>query len=292
MVETDLHISKRLKALLPPLTDEQRKQLEDNIVADGKVIDDILWWNDGKRKVVVDGMTRWEIIHRLGNIEYDTQELKGACKTYEEIEAWIWNHQAGRRNLTRETIGLWYNQIKTNKGGDHTSKPANASLLNAAEHIAEAAGISPATVQRDGARVDALAKCIPAVQKVADKLTDADVKTLVKLSHEDQTTIAADLRKTVTKTAKESIKLHGIKAPAPPKPAGKKPKPPVKPLVGAEKEISDARYQVGIWKDAVGRWLVSIDGYRAKYPGKQGDHVIKMAKQLFEAMGNWQKVIK
>ena len=88
---------------------------------------------------------------------------------------------------------------------------------------------------------------------------------------------------------RQTAKLDG-KAPAPPKPpAGKK---PARPLVGPEKAASDAKYQIGIWKDAVGRWLVSIDGYRAAYPGKQGDHVLKCAKDLFAAMGNWQKVIK
>ena len=108
-MSVELHISKRLKAILPPHTDQERKQLTENIESDGKILDAIIYWHDGKKNVVIDGMNRFEIA-RKRNLAFKAEEMP--FDSYEEVEDWIWNHQAGRRNLTREAIGKWYNSIK------------------------------------------------------------------------------------------------------------------------------------------------------------------------------------
>ena len=58
----ELHISARLRKLLPGLTSEEKKQLKANIESDGRVTESILYWHDGELDVVVDGMHRWQII--------------------------------------------------------------------------------------------------------------------------------------------------------------------------------------------------------------------------------------
>lgn len=305
MVNQDLHISERLKAILPGLTDEEKTQLKANIVADGRVTDPVLYWWDGKRNVVVDGMHRYPVAKREG-IPFHA-ELIEIGETYEDAELWILNRQLGRRNLMspqvqRRLVGELYNHLKGPRGGDHKSEKSNcqsdsligdAAIGDAAKETADKAKVSPATAVRSGALVDALAECIPGVKKGIDagafKIPDADIKILSKLPKEDQNTITNDLRKDLAKTVKESMKRHKIKAPAPPK---KPNKPPAKTLSGPEKKASDAKYQIKIWSDSVGRWFVSIDGYRAEYPGKQGDLVIERAKQLYEAMNSWAKVIR
>jgi len=285
MNKTDLHISQRLKALLPPLTDEERAQLKANIEADGRVTDPILYWANGSNAIILDGMHRFEII-RGTNIPYTTTPIESVA-SYEDAEKWIWDHQAGRRNMSRETIGKWYNQIKTSRGGDHRSKVANDTLANAAEHIAAQTGKSPRTVKRLGARDTNLDKCTDAVQKGVNtgkiKATDADIKRLAGLKPDTQNAIARAVRSgTPLKDAlPEKAK--------PPKPA------PKKALTGPEAKAAEARAQVKIWADAVGRWLgqsPSIDDYRALWPGSQGNKVVKLATDLYEAMKNWQKAIK
>ena len=62
MTETDLLFAERLRKLLPPLTPEERQQLKENIESDGRVRDPILFWHDGNRNVVIDGMHRWDIV--------------------------------------------------------------------------------------------------------------------------------------------------------------------------------------------------------------------------------------
>jgi len=220
MTTPDLHISTRLRNLLPPLTAEQRKQLEQNITTDGRVLDPILYWYDGKRNVVVDGMHRFEII-RGKNIQYRAEAIE-LGKTYEDAEKWIWDHQAGRRNLTREVIGRWYNQTKASHGGDRKIKRSNDPLVSTsggstAQKIAEKAGVSEATVRRDGARMEALEQCVPAVQKGinsgAFKATDADIKLLAKLPPADQQAVALVLRKGQAQTVKTAMKITKVKQP-------------------------------------------------------------------------------
>ena len=224
MVIQDLHISKQLKALLPPLTPEERKQLEANIVADGRVTDTILYWHDGKENKVADGMNRFEIARRLG-ISYKAEPIE-IGDTYEEVELWILNRQLGRRNLLspqaiRKVRGDLFNRIKGARGGDRKSEKSkcqNDTLIgDAAEEVAGKAGVSPATIKRDGARVDVLKKCSPSVQKGVNsetfKLSDADVKTLSKLSPVHQDNVAKDLRQGKAKTVTEALQKRKIKPP-------------------------------------------------------------------------------
>lgn len=86
------------------------------------------------------------------------------------------------------------------------------------------------------------------------------------------------------------------KPPTGTKPAPKpKPGPPIKNLKGAEKEAFDARKQIKVWSDTIGRWLSqspSIDDYRNKWSGKRSDRVLAAVKELYEALKAWPKGIK
>lgn len=211
----DLHISKRLKAALPPHTEHERKQLEANIVADGEVLDPILFWNDGKRLVVVDGMHRWEIIRRLKIGQYMLKEITTIGPSYEDAEQWVFDHYDGQRHQTREAVGKWFNEMKAARGGARESKPSNDGLKTTAEKIAKKTGVSPRTVERAGARVETLSKCSQAVQKGVEsgqvKLSDADVRTLSKLNQIHQDNIASDLRKGHAKTVQQAMEKRKIK---------------------------------------------------------------------------------
>ncbi|WP_296174212.1 hypothetical protein [uncultured Brevundimonas sp.] len=56
-----IRIDSEFRAYIPPLSDEERQQLEANIVADG-CRDPLLVWDD----VLIDGHNRYEICTRLG----------------------------------------------------------------------------------------------------------------------------------------------------------------------------------------------------------------------------------
>ena len=86
-----LIVDKEFKALIPPLSDEEYKGLEENIVKEG-CRDSIVTWEG----VIVDGHNRYEICTRH-NIPFNTVEKEFASRG-EAIE-WIILNQFGRRNL-------------------------------------------------------------------------------------------------------------------------------------------------------------------------------------------------
>lgn len=271
MAETDLHISERLRKLLPPLTADERKQLKENILDDGQVLDPILWWFDGTKKVVIDGMHRWEIIRGIdGQVQYRTQPMNFV--DYEDAEIWILNHQLGRRNLLRpidikRVVGELYNRLKGKQGGDHKSsesKRQNDDLIGkTSEKLGEKSGLSPRKVERSGARVESEAKLTKAAKIVADKATDAEVKALSQLEVSDQDQVARLVRTGKAKSVKEGLK--GFKPPT----AEKKPDKPPKQY--------DRSFWYKQWNTSIGPLVRLVD---------------KIARELNEMHGARHKGVK
>ena len=88
----ELKINDNFKNLIPPLTNDELKLLEENILADG-VRDPILTWNN----TIIDGHNRYEICKKH-NLPFTIKELE----FNNELEALIYiiRNQLGRRNLT------------------------------------------------------------------------------------------------------------------------------------------------------------------------------------------------
>lgn len=230
MAETDLHISERLRALLPIQSEDQRAGLKEQITKAGKVRDKLVFWHDGKRNVIVDGMTRWDIILET-HAQYDTEEMHFA--DYEEAELWMLENQLCRRNVTdlaslRKLRGEIYNRLKAKHGGDRKGKESSGQighLIEEAEKVADKVGSSTRTMRRDGARLETVAKLSKGAQAIADKATDADIKALEKLDSGQQDQVARAVRTGQAKTVKEAMK--GFKPPVDAKP-DKPTKPPKK----------------------------------------------------------------
>jgi len=216
----ELHISKRLKDLLPPLSAEEKKQLKANIESDGRVFETVKFWHDGKRNVVVDGMNRFEMV-RNTDIPYQVEQLE--FDDYDDVEIWMLDHQLGRRNLlkpaaVRKIRGDLYNRLKKKQGGDHRSKGQNVPLIeNVAEKLAEKAGVSEKTVKRDGKRQEAIANLTKPAQRAAEDATDKEISTLARLTEDEQNQVARAVRVGQAATVSEAIKLTGAKPPAPAK---------------------------------------------------------------------------
>jgi len=86
-------IDPEFKALIPPLSPEEREQLEQNILASRKCHDPLVIWNG----VVLDGHNRFSICIRHG-IEFQIEEIM--LDSREEAKAWIIDNQLSRRNLS------------------------------------------------------------------------------------------------------------------------------------------------------------------------------------------------
>ena len=95
MEQKELKIDPELRDLLPPLTDEEYKQLEKNIVENGFDKNfPIMEWHG----YIVDGHNRYDICKKHDITDYVVGTL--AYETKEEVMEWMLDIQLGRRNLS------------------------------------------------------------------------------------------------------------------------------------------------------------------------------------------------
>lgn len=127
----EIIIDEEFKNLIPPLSEEEREQLETNIIGDG-IRDPLVVW-DG---ILIDGHNRYSIACEHG-IDFDVVEMNFGSR--DEARIWVIQNQLGRRNLdtwTRSKMAL-------------KLKPAiKGKTPNVREDLAGLAGVSSNTIQR------------------------------------------------------------------------------------------------------------------------------------------------
>ena len=154
----NLKIDPEFQNQIPPLTDDEYKQLEENILKEGKLLSPLIVWNN----ILVDGHNRYAILQKHPEIYFSTMPLR--FENREEALAWICRNQLGRRNLSPEQkrylIGKQYeaekkaakifrgNQYTLAKksGGAHDDN--HHSGKKTCDQIAEENGVSRASVLR------------------------------------------------------------------------------------------------------------------------------------------------
>lgn len=144
-----VRIDPEFSSLIPPLAEEERRQLEENLKRDG-CRDPLVTW----RGVLLDGHNRKGICERLG-IEYDVREIELADR--DAAKVWIIRNQFGRRNLAayqRGELALLLEPLiavhaKANQraaGGALPQKSAEA--VETRREVAKAAGVSHDTITK------------------------------------------------------------------------------------------------------------------------------------------------
>lgn len=176
---TNIIVDPEFANKIPPLTDDEFRQLEENIVADGEVYEPIVTWNG----VIVDGHNRWKIIQKHPGIPYKIREMQFADR-WEAFE-WMYRKQLGRRNLTTEQktymIGKMYEARKNTQGGDRRSEEfSNGQNVHLKDHreikdgtsgeIGKEFGIDGKTVRRAEKFAQGVDKIREVDQATADKV--------------------------------------------------------------------------------------------------------------------------
>lgn len=87
-----MKINKELRGLIPPLTDDERKLLEESILTNG-CRDAIIVW-DG---TIIDGHNRFDIC-KQNDISFDILDME--FDSIEDVKVWMIDNQKARRNLT------------------------------------------------------------------------------------------------------------------------------------------------------------------------------------------------
>ena len=204
-----LTIDPEFASIIPPLREEEQKQLEENILADGVVINPLIVWNG----VIVDGHNRYRILQQHPELQFTTYE-KAFSDRYEAI-AWICKNQLGRRNLTLQQfkylMGHQYKAEKTAYGGDRKNNAPKSSYQNGnlilkektCERIAAENGVARNTVIRAeqfANGVDAAEEAVPGIKQEiltgSIKPTEKAVAAIAKAPPEERPALVQQLRQT------------------------------------------------------------------------------------------------
>ena len=149
-----IKVDLELKNKIPPLSAEEFKKLEENIVSDGEVIEPLVLWND----TIIDGHHRWEIIQRHPEIPYKVKHMEFPDKWAAIV--WMCRNQLGRRNLTEEQrtylLGKEYEAQKktiSNPGGKNQHSEVvdqndQQPPIITKDIVAKEHGVGSATVKR------------------------------------------------------------------------------------------------------------------------------------------------
>ena len=217
-----LRIDPELRALIPPLTEEEKRLLEESIVSEG-CRDPLVVWGD----VLIDGHNRYDICTRR-DVPFRVVQREFADK--HEAKDWIIRNQLGRRNLTPEQraylIGKQYEERKRSVGRPAKFRQSDG-ISETAEAIAAENKVAPRTVERAAqfARaVDTIAANVG--EEVREKilsreapLTAKDVQKVARLEPEKQKAIIEKVLSGEAKSvvdARRLVKKETVKEVAPP----------------------------------------------------------------------------
>jgi len=103
-----MEILQELESLIPPLSNEEFKQLERNILQEG-IREPLITWNG----ILIDGHNRYRIAQEH-DMNYETLEKE--FENLNDVKIWMVNNQLGRRNLQDFVKGELHDELdKLNK---------------------------------------------------------------------------------------------------------------------------------------------------------------------------------
>ena len=229
----NLKIDPEFQSQIPPLTDDEFKQLEENILKEGKLLSPLIVWNN----TLVDGHNRYAILQKHPEIYFSTMPLRFANR--EEALAWICKNQLGRRNLTPEQkkflIGKQYSMEHRKPGGNGNNQytattqeavqeelcqidtiPLTSAEASIRKQIAERNNVSESYVARSEKfmrGVEIMEQMIPGMQeKILSgqfKVRDADMHRLARADFPNRKQIVHEILHPEDRSAPQK-RIYGI----------------------------------------------------------------------------------
>lgn len=148
-----IKINEDFKRLIPALTQEEYKQLEDNILKEG-IREKIITWNS----YIIDGHNRYEISQKW-NLDFETES-----KHFEDenaVREWMILNQFGRRNLSnyqRSVLALQLEEVFKEKAkenlklsdgkGKQKSAEVKVEPIETRKELAKVASVSHDTISK------------------------------------------------------------------------------------------------------------------------------------------------
>jgi DNA modification methylase/ParB-like chromosome segregation protein Spo0J len=145
-----MKILQELESLIPPLSNEEFKQLERNILEEG-IREPLITWNG----ILIDGHNRYRIAQEH-DMNYETLEKE--FENINRVKEWMINNQFGRRNLSnyqRSVLALQLEDVfrekaKENQGNRNDIKQISAESkpIETRQEIAKVANVSHDTIAK------------------------------------------------------------------------------------------------------------------------------------------------
>lgn len=141
-----LEIKEEFKKLIPALTQEEFKQLEENCLAEG-IREAIITWNG----FIIDGHNRYEIANKW-NLDFQTKSKH--FESEEAVKEWMILNQFGRRNLSnyqRSVLALELESLFSEKAKERmlSGKPVPKSEQGRTiEKISDVANVGKDTIAK------------------------------------------------------------------------------------------------------------------------------------------------
>ena len=157
----NIKVLPRFRDKIPPQTEEQFKQLEENILTEGRVREPLTLWKG--HNVLVDGHHRKRVLDEHPEIPFTIDEIEFADE--DAVDEWIIKNQLGKHNLTPIQLtvlqGLLYKQRKTSSGGDRKPNPEKQDLKSQgfksmSYAVGKELGVSHDTIEKAEKVVDGL----------------------------------------------------------------------------------------------------------------------------------------
>ncbi|MFD1816548.1 hypothetical protein SAMN04515674_106119 [Pseudarcicella hirudinis] len=183
-IKQKIQVLPELRDLIPPLQEEESKQLEQNLLAEG-CREALMVWETSQS--VIDGSASDEAVYIL----VDGHNRYSICKKHhldfkihilsfislKEVREFMIDNQLGRRNLMPEQAaylrGLRYNNEKLEKGkynrdehkGQNVPYDSEGKKESTSERLAKQYNVSEKTIKRDAEFADGIDRLAPSLKK-------------------------------------------------------------------------------------------------------------------------------
>ena len=253
----NLQINETIKKIIPPLSSEELRILENNIIRDGCREPICVWKN-----TIVDGHNRYSICTKH-KIPFDIQEME--FNSFEEMEDWVCVNQLGRRNISEETrkylIGKRYinekiinknphgnNQFTKIVSPDNSEKPPSTSMITASR-LGREYKVSSRTIVEYAKYANSIDTLEQNEPELVSKVLSGDIK----ISQEDIRRLSIDKSPTKDKIRKHLENQQKYRK-EPPAQKSIKDMPEYDP----DAEISSITFTIPSWIGSMNR-LISTD---------------------------------
>lgn len=147
-----MKILQELESLIPPLLNEEFKQLERNILEEG-IREPLITWNG----ILIDGHNRYRIAQEH-DMNYETLEKE--FENINRVKEWMINNQFGRRNLSnyqRSVLALHLENVFKDRAKEkeferkttfQKSEKSNLETVNSFKEIGKVANVSHDTIAK------------------------------------------------------------------------------------------------------------------------------------------------